>query len=133
MKRGYFYLFYKFYKFSQWSPSIFPSNSVAVLDIMSLELFVLLSMYNYYAILFKQNWYSECLSIEFLAPVLFIPIFNSFIFFKDRKWEDYIKEFDSWPREKNASGTWIVVGIILFIAGNLIFSFYLNPPLGGWK
>jgi hypothetical protein len=128
MKKAYYYLFYKFYKFGEWSPSLFPSNSTAVLLIMSLELFLAVSLYNYYSILFDHNWFNEFFSFKYFAAIILIPLVNLYIFFRDDKWRSHIKEFDNFPREKNIRGTWIVIFIVFLIVVNLMFSMYLNHP-----
>jgi len=66
-------------------------------------------------------------------PFIILYGINWFIFEKDDRWKEYVKEFDGWPRKKNVVGMWAVVMMILFVIFNFIYSLYLNPPPGGLK
>ncbi len=92
---------------------------------MVLELSVLLSIGNYYSVITKIN-----AELKISMPIIYIPsalviILNYFAFVHTDIWKKYVKEFDRLPKHKNKLGNWIVLGVVLFIIGNLIFSFYL--------
>ena len=75
----------------------------------------------------------EDLSFRILIPFIAILLLKWFAFWKDDKWKYYVSEFDQLPKEKNNKGSWIIACIILLCFVNLIFSFYLNPPPGGFR
>lgn len=129
----YYYLFYKFYKLFKaitYTKALYDMKAVTL--VMSLELWIILSLYNYYAVLVNQRGQFEILSFKILVPCVIIIIIKWFAFWRNDDWKGYVNKFDQWPKKKNMVGTWIVIGVVLFIAANLVFSFYLNPPPGGW-
>jgi purine-cytosine permease-like protein len=130
----YYYLFYKFYKLFKaitFTRSLYDMKAVIV--VMSLELWIILSLYNYYAVLSNQYGQFEILSFKILVPCIIIIIIKWFAFWRNDDWKGYVNKFDQWPKERNIQGTWIVVAIVLFVSANLAFSFYLNPPSNGWR
>lgn len=128
-KEMYSYLFYKFYKFAKWSPSIYPSDTVATLSVASLEIWSLFSLDNYYDIIRGRHGQLSFVSFKVLIPFLTIIFLKFYYFGSSKKWRQYILRYERWPKEKNIKGTWIVVGLTIFIFLNLGLSLYLNPPI----
>lgn len=129
MKRAYYYLFYRLYKWYEKGPSVWLSDWKAVISIGVLQVFLILSMYCYYAVYSKQ-----ILDLSIKNPIVFIPfaiifIFNYFTFEHTDIWKEYVAEFDQLPKKKNRIGSWIVFGVVLFVIANLIFSFYLMSQI----
>ncbi len=125
IKRAYYYLFYKFYKLGELAQPPFLSDWKAGIAVIALEIWVLLSVGVYYAVVTKT-----VIELKISMPIIFIPlalviILNYFAFVHTDIWKKYVKEFDRLPKHKNKLGNWIVLGVVLFIIGNLIFSFYL--------
>ena len=134
LKKMYYYLFYKFYRlFEAYKTTRWLTDIKAVIVVMSIEVWALFSLQNYYDVLLHQHGKLSFYSFKVLIPFAIIIIINWFAFVHDDKWKEYVYEFDQWPKEKNKKGTWIVAGITLFVFAILVFSFYLNPPPGGWK
>lgn len=133
IKKAYYYFFYKIYKSIEYTSEelggAFWTDFKAGLAIAALEIWLLLSIGNYFSVVTKKN---EELSIT--MPVVYIPvlilfILNYFSFMHNDKWKEYNRKFDQLPKSTNIIGTWIVVGIIVFIIGNLIYSFYLMSQI----
>lgn len=121
----YYYLFYKLYKFSEAAPSRWLSDWKAGLAIAALEIWLLSSIGIYYIVATKKI--TE-LTIE--MPIVFIPALlilggNYFLFFSTDRWKRYAQEFDRWPKAQNKFGSWVVIGLIVAIIANFIFSIYL--------
>lgn len=131
IKKSYYYLFYKFYKFGEWSPSSFPSDWTAVFAILSIEIWFLVSLKVYYFDFFNRNDDFEILSFQTIIPFVSLILLNSLTFFHNAKWKEYVQEFDYWPRSKNIIGTWIVIGILVFVLVNVIVSFHLMGNITG--
>lgn len=129
--RYYYYLFYKFYKFGEFVKSLFPYTTVGLLFITTLELLLLVSLFSYGGYLF--NFDLDFYSIQFLAPLVILFVINVICFSIDEKWKNYAAEFEKWPKEKNEKGTWIVIGIIIFVIANVAISTYINPLYKGVK
>ena len=127
-KEMYYYLFYKFYKFAKWSPSIFSSDTVATILVASLELWAIFSLNNYYDIIRGKHSELSFLSFKGIIPILIILSTKFYYFGSNNKWKPYFNEYERWPKEKNIRGTWIVVGLTIFIFLNLGLSSYFNPP-----
>lgn len=127
----YYYLFYKFYKlFDFFKTKGFPPESKAIVMVMSLNLWIILSIFFYYNIVSGKR---GSLILFLLISLLIIIVGNWFIFWRKDKWRKYVTEFDQWPEEKNKQGTWIVAGLTLLLFTNLVFSLYMDPPPGGWN
>lgn len=109
-KKAYYYLFYKYFKFAKWSPSIFPSDWVATICMVTVELWILFAFLTYWDFLIGNSKYSF-FSLRFLIPFIGILVLKWFAFEKDKGWKKYIKEFDRIPKSKNITGS---VGVALF-------------------
>lgn len=126
IKRAYYYFFYKLYKF--WESASDPkfwSDWKAGVSIITLELLIAISVGAYYAVGTKT-----ILNLSVKTPVVFIILaivifLNYLAFIHTNKWKEYVKEFDQLPKRKNRIGSWVVLGIILLVLGNVFFSFYL--------
>lgn len=124
MKRAYYYLFYKLYKF--WEAASDPkfwSDWKAGVTIVTMELWIIISAMNYYNVFI--NKYFEITKAKLSIWGIIIVIINYFAFLHTDVWRLYIKEFDQLPKRKNKHGTWVVLSVVLFVAVNFIFSFYL--------
>lgn len=132
IKQAYYYLFYKFYKVAMTGTIKSLSSFYAGIGIIALEIWFLLSLYNYYSIFFNRYATLELISFKVIFSFVLILAINYFAFSYTDKWKDYVAEFDQWPRKRNIIGGIITWGIILFIIANLIFSFYLTSQID-WK
>lgn len=121
--RAYYYLFYKLYKWigeeNGWA------DWKAGLAVMAFEIWFLLSIGSYFSFFTKK-----ATELSFTTPIVLIPflcifIINYLMFIHTNIWKEYVKEFDLLPKRKNNIGGAIVFAVLLFIVGNLIFSFYL--------
>jgi len=130
--RAYYYLFYKFYKVAMTGAVKSFSAFYAGVGIMALEIWFLLSLYNYYSVFINRHATLELVSFKVIFSFMLILIINYLSFTNSTKWKDYLTEFDQWPKNKNILGTWIVIMVVAFILFNLIFSFYLTS-LVDWK
>lgn len=130
-KKGYYYLFYKFYKFGEWSPSSFSSDFTAALAISVLEVFLLISLKFYYIEFFNQDDEFKFVTFQTLAPLLSVILINYFAFIHDYKWEKYVTQFDKLPKNRNLSGTWITIFLVILIIGNLAYAFHMMSIVTG--
>jgi hypothetical protein len=134
LKKMYYYLFYKFYKlFEAFKTTRWLTDFKAGIVIAVLEIWLLFSVYSYIDVINGKRTEYDLISLKVILPSAIIFLIKWFAFVKDDSWKDYVKEFDEWPKEKNRKGTWVVVSIVLFVMGNLVFSLYLNPPPGGLR
>lgn len=133
IKKAYYYFFYKIYKSIEYTSNEFGgpfwSNFKAALVIAALEVWLLITIGNYYSVITKIN-----IELSIMMPIVYIPlmillVLNYFSFIHNDKWREYNMKFDKLPRKRNLIGTWIVVGIIALIIGNLIYSFYLMSQI----
>jgi len=120
IKEAYYYLFYKFYKLGEMSPSIFPSDFVAAVVILWLELFFLSSFVFYYRDFVDPNHKWELVSFQTLVPLIVLIVIKFFAFINDTKWKTYFKKFDKFSQEKNDNGTAIVGGIVIIVVTNFV-------------
>lgn len=129
LKEGYYYFFYKMYKAIDYTSKAmggrFWTDFKAGVVMIVLEIWFLFSIGAYYAAITKTS-----IELKLNMPIIYVPLlviigFNYLMFVHTPKWKEYNREFDQWPKRKNRIGTWIVLGIILFIVANVIFSFYL--------
>ena len=134
LTKMYHYLFYKYYRlFEAFKTTRWLTDTKAVIVVMSIEIWILFSLNNYYDILSHHRGQLNFISFKVLIPFISLILINWYTFLKDDRWKDYVKEFDQWPKRKNIIGGWIIAGVTLFFFANLIFSIYLDPPPGGWK
>lgn len=110
---------------SEAAPSRWVSDWKAGIVIIVLELWILFSIGIYYAALTKTK-----IELDITMPIIFIPLLiiiliNYLAFVHTDVWKEYVKEFDRLPKKKNRIGSWIVLGVVLFVVANLIFPFYL--------
>jgi uncharacterized membrane-anchored protein len=127
IKRAYYYLFYKFYKLAKASPSVFPSDYVAVICIIWLEIVFLASLKIYYREFIDPTDNLVLASPQTIIIGLTLITINYFAFIHDLTWKRYVKEFSQLPQAKNDTGSWVVLGVILFVLGNLILAMHLAP------
>jgi len=131
IKKAYYYLFYKFYKFGERSPSSLPSDYTAILAISVLEVLFLGALKFYYIEFIDQNNSFEFFSFQTLVPLIAVLLLNYFAFFKNDRWKEYVNEFNQWPRKRNIIGTWIVIGIVVFIIVNMVVAIHIMGQITG--
>lgn len=129
LKFYYFYFYYKIFKSIEYTSNLlggaFLLETKAGIVMIALEIWLVLSGFNYYTIITKKY-----LNLSMNNPIVFIPLgiilFLKFIFFTNtKKWKIYKKEFDGLSSSYNKKGSIIVTTISLLIVTNLIVSFYL--------
>jgi hypothetical protein len=125
LEEMYYYAFYKIYSFMDFFKSKDISNKFRAIILMTfLEAWSLFAIYNYLDIVLKRHTTIQLISFK-SVPFIAILLIKWFAFIKDDRWRGYMKKFDSFSKEKNRNGTYVIVGIVLFIFGNLILSGYL--------
>lgn len=128
IKRHYYYFYYKWYRLVEYTSTelggAFLTDFKAGIAIIALQIWFVVSFFNYYNIFIDRhiNFSKD----TYITIGLIMAFLNTLLlsFVRD-KWKEYFKEFDSFPKEKQRKGSWIVFGISAFIVLNLIFSFYL--------
>lgn len=133
IKKAYYYLFYKFYKFGEASPSTYPSDFTATFAIVCLELIFLISVKFYYSEFFDPNDDFTFVSFQTLIPFIAVILINYFAFINNENWKTYVDQFDKLPKRKNLIGTWIVVGIVVFVIGSLALACHIMGEMTGIK
>lgn len=122
--RGYYYLFYKLFIF--WEKISFPkfwSAFKAEVSIMALEIWLVMSVVNYYTVFIDRHFYLN--KIVFMLIVVCIVIVNLRFFTYSSAWKDYNVRFERLSKNQNLIGGIIVWCIICMIILNFIYSFYL--------
>lgn len=122
--RAYYYIFYKLYNF--WEKVSFPkfwSAFKAGVSLIALEIWLVMSLINYYNIFINRQFYLT--KNIFLVIGILVAAVNVVIFTYLDLWKEYNKEFDLLSKKKNIIGGIIVWSIIVLIIINLIYSFYL--------
>jgi hypothetical protein len=125
LKNAYYYFFYKLYKFSENSPSRWISDWKAELAIDVLWIFIGLSCMVYYTVFTQRVINVGSGKSVVILYIICVALPNYFIFHHRGQWKKIIYEFDKLPKRINRIGSWIVVGIIILVIVNLVFSFYL--------
>lgn len=125
----YHYFFYKIYKSIEYTSELsggkFLSAFKASLVMITLEIWILLSLGIYYTIIAKIK-----IELSISMPIIYIPLIiiisiDYFIFHNKNQWKNIILKFDKLTKKRNIIGGWIVCGVVVLIITNLIFSFYL--------
>lgn len=129
LRHCYYYLFYKFYKFSEAAPSRWASDWKAGLIIIVLEIWLIVSILNYYNVFVDRYFDWGIDSPVVLISGFSIFAFNYYAFVYLDVWKDYVKQYDRLPKAVNRRGSLITIGIVLLVFGNLIFSFYLMSKI----
>lgn len=130
----YYYLFYKYYRlFEHFKTTRWLTDVKAVIVVISLEIWILFSLNNYWDVLLGRHGELSFFSFKVLVPFLLLMLLKWFAFWKDDRWKEYVNEFNQWSQKTNNQGSWIVACITLLCFANLVFSFYLNPPPGGFR
>lgn len=127
LKKAYYYFFYKMYKLisytSEKSGGKFLTDFKTTLAIIALEIWFVASLLNYYNIFIDST--INFSKTTYISIAIFIAIFNYLFFTHKSAWENFNKEFEKLPAEKNRKGSWIFLLIILFVICNFIFSLFL--------
>ena len=130
----YCYFFYKIYNFFKLLRLGEPQNiKNAIICTMSVESWILVSLNGYYYVLLHRNGQLKSLSIEVLYLLICLFIIQWFYFWRDNKWERYIKEFDLWPPQKNQIGGYIVTCVVIILFVNLCVALYLDSSFNPAK
>lgn len=128
-EKMYHYFFYKIYKSIEYTSELsggkFLSAFKTSLVMITLEIWILLSLGIYYTIITKIK-----IELSISMPIIYIPLIiiisiDYFIFHNKNQWKNIILKFDKLPKKRNIIGGWIVCGVVVLIITNLIFSFYL--------
>ena len=109
-------------------------HEVLIDDFLKLETsWILVSLNGYYNVLLHRNGQLKSLSIEVLYLLICLFIIQWFYFWRDNKWERYIKEFDLWPPQKNQIGGYIVTCVVIILFVNLCVALYLDSSFNPAK
>lgn len=132
----FFYILYKMWlkidkSFGATGP--FPTKMKALICMFAIEVWLVFAIALYCGYFLNIHPHIAFFSFVGLAPFIVLLVMKWFIFEKDDRWKNYVREFDNWPPKRNLAGTWIVIMMILFVIFNFIYSLYLNPPPGGLK
>ena len=123
--KAYYYLFYKLYRFGENAPSVWWSDWKANVVITAMEVCLLVSADIYYTVITGRSSDIGPFSPQVLIPLAAILLINWKLFGNERSWRKYVDEFDHWPRRKDRIGGLIVLGVVLMVIANSVFSFYL--------
>jgi len=135
MKKSYYYFFYKIYKAIQYTSYPFGNfllNFKACVVIITLEIWSLLTILNYYGIINNIKPNSSLKNPLIFVPFVIIMILNYITFYYFDTWEKYNQKFDQLPKKTNTIGSFVVWTIILFII--VIFfasTFHLHKTIYG--
>ncbi|WP_326983446.1 hypothetical protein VUJ46_02550 [Chryseobacterium sp. MYb264] len=125
----YDYFFYKMYKWVEYTSELgggrFWSDWKASLSMDGIIYFIIISLFIYCKVIFGYTIDINFDNRYVLILVIPVALFNYFVFNHNDRWRRIISTFDELPSKKNVIGGWIVLGIILMIISNLIFSYYL--------
>ncbi|PZR20477.1 MAG: hypothetical protein DI535_29890 [Citrobacter freundii] len=127
IKRAYYYFFYKLYKAAKYTSYPFGDFLLdfrAAIGIVILEAWIFISLLLYLSFIDKLP-----IELTILSPIVYLPailifVVNYIAFIHTDIWKQYNKEFDKLSKKQNRIGSWIVLGIVLLIVGNLILSVY---------
>ncbi|MFC4687676.1 hypothetical protein ACFO4P_12095 [Epilithonimonas pallida] len=127
IKRAYYYFFYKIYKAAKYTSYPFGDFLLdyrALIGVVILEAWIYISLLIYLSFINKLPGELTILSPLVYIPAISIFVINYIAFIHTDIWKQYNKEFDNLSKKQNRIGTWIVLGIVLAIIGNLILSVY---------
>ncbi len=126
LKKIYTYIFYIFYKISLKNKSIFPSNFVAGICILALNIWLILSLLNEFYFLTDIRLIPKRITTltTIISLVLLIGT-NWYIFEYKSKWKERIREIENQniDRQKYIFISWII--IIFVIINYWVISIYL--------
>lgn len=133
IKKAYHFFFYKLYKFYEAAPSKWLSDWKALFSLLVIEIWMLIAAMTYYKVFTKKELiYKGSLEMVSITILIALSLINYIVFAHQERWKTYVKEFDSWPKKKNRTGTMIAWVIVFFILGNLVFAFYLMSQIN-WE
>jgi len=128
IKKAYYYFYYKTYNFFiNISDDALNSFKPAVL-ISALEVILVMDFFIWHTIVTKN----DAALFPYVCIVIFIAVFNSYVFLHNNKYKTYYPEFENYRKKKKIIGGWIVFVIVLLIIDSLIFSFY-QMSLIDWR
>jgi len=139
IKQLYSYFFYTLYKI--WlnidnafgATGFFPTSTKALICMFPVEIWLVFSIGIYCGHLFNIHTHIPFFSLPIFAPLIILLVIKWFIFEREDKWKNYVKEFDKWPKGKNRMGFWVVGIIILFVLLNFLYAVNLNLQPKGLK
>ena len=139
IKQLYGYFFYTLYRiwfridkaFGTTGP--FPTKMKAMVCMSAIEVWVVFSGALYVGYFFNINARTSVFSFTGIVILIILFMTKWFVFEKNDRWKNYVREFNQWQTEKNRLGAWVVFVLILFIIFNFIYSLYLNPSPDGLK
>ncbi|KPE51058.1 hypothetical protein [Chryseobacterium indologenes] len=133
MKRAYYYFFTEIYKSVEYTSDLlggkFLTSFKASIVMVALETWWLMSLGAYYSIHTKT-----AIELSISMPIIYIPLiiiilFNYLTIDYNSAWKKYNSDFDNLPKNKNRIGSWLVLGIVIFIILNFIYSIYLMSQI----
>lgn len=127
MVNAYYYLFYSFYNLLADKKNDRVAKTRAGLLMMTLEMYFLFSLDNYYRYFTDSHDKMQVFSIRGILPILLAFALNWFTLIRDSTWQNYVREFDSWSkRKKNIANSMVIIFLLLMVT-NCIFSYYVRP------
>jgi hypothetical protein len=124
------YIFYKVYRFSEMvsDPKIW-SDLKAIFVLVVMEILLVFSIINYYKIFIDPftSLMHHKLTFLIIGCVLGIP--NYYHFFHNKNYKVIIKEYDSWPANKNKKGSIFVSILLAIIIANFFVSFAISTKI----
>lgn len=124
IKTLYAYLFFFLYNSVNIKGNILIQPKTLAL-IVFLEGFMIEAIRGYLIYGFPNSFHNN--SSVYVPLIYLIPLvlINLWFFERNKKWEKYLTEFNTWSKEKQSKWNWIMRFIVFFIIGNLIFSLSL--------
>lgn len=132
IKTGYAYLFFFLYNSVNKVKNNFLVQWKAVLMVLILESLLILSIVTYYLDIFKitvAEDFNKLFLLIFVIPLVGLKLW---FFERNDNWRKYLVQFEAWPEKRRKKWDWVMRLLIVFIIGNLIFSFYIMSEID-WK
>ncbi len=125
MIRTYYFVFYKLYKVFESAPSRWWSEMKAAISMVFLEVCLITALLTYFVLLTGK--YEGLLTNNITWGIVFlltVPL-NIYLFVFSDQWKDYVVAFNKMPSRKNNIGGWMVLGCILLIVSNFVYTIFL--------
>ena len=127
MKIFYYYFYYQIYHFSikisdDALNEIKPGATIIFLELLLVtQLFIWLELFQLVSKTDRDLLWSKPILV---TVVLFLVLFNYFVFLYREKWKKYDKEFRNYAKSKRHLWNFIIIAIIIGILSGFIFAFY---------
>lgn len=124
MQNIFYYIFYNFYKFSKQNNSIFPSNFVALICILVLEIWLIIGVLNEFY--FFSDIRLVPYNIKSINSVIILMSLiggNIYVFEYKNKWSNIVAYIDENKSKKKVFLAWLIV--VLIIINYWVISIYL--------